>query len=431
MVTTLAGLALSICLALGMAHPASGDVSPGDRIDRTNWEKIEGLVPDAVLRWVKKGDFVLEVGELEYAPRDYFPVFAREGFEAKEAKHDLDDREGIVDAKTRKTPEHISGLPFATVEPEDPRLPQKVMYNALYMQYILGNLRFPFQNRYIGRSGFEREISCLWQQAPMDGYPGARQIRNPDRVEKYTILLVKAPFDLAGTAIMLWRYLDPTKQDSTFGYIPAIRRVRRMSPANRSDALLGSDFSVDDANGYDGKITDFEWRFLGRREMLAPALGVRPVRVVRNEEGEWGTTQAIPALVYGYQREGWQGASWAPTNLVWVKRPAYLIEMKPKDPYYNYGPQHLWVEAEIFGCAYKVIHDKSGAYWKTFFSAAMACESPDRQTRFISLASQQAVDDRSGHASVIEDASPRNTWYFFADLDLNDFSLAGFQKFCK
>jgi len=236
---------------------------------------------------------------------------------------------------------------------------------------------------------------------------------------------------LAGTSIMLWRYLNPRKQDSTFGYIPAIRRVRRMSHANRSDALLGSDFSVDDANGFDGKITAFEWKFLGSREMLGPSIGTKPIRVLKNDEGEWDTTKDIPALTYGYQRKGWQGASWAPTNLDWVKRPAYLVEMKPKDPYYNYGPQILWVDAEIFGCAYKVIYDKSGAYWKTFFSAATACESPDKEVRFISLASQQSVDDRSNHASVIEDASPRNVWHFFAELDLNDFSLAGFQKFCK
>jgi hypothetical protein len=420
-----------VCLFLCLASTALADVSPGDVIDRTNWEKIEGLVPHAVVNWVKKGDFILQIGELEYSPRDYFTSFAKEAFKTNVGRYDLDEDEGIIDVKTGEAPKAIVGLPFPEVDPEDPRLPQKVMYNALYMQYVTGNLRFSFQSIYIGRSGFEREVGCLWQQAPMDGYPGAREVRNPDGVEKYTILLVNQPFDLKGTAIMLWRYLNPTKQDSTFGYIPAIRRVRRMSPANRSDALLGSDFSVDDANGYDGKITAFEWKMLGMREMIAPALGTKPVRIVKNEEGEWETTTNIPLLIYGYQKKGWQGASWAPTNHAWVKRPAYLLEMKPKDPYYNYGPQYLWVEAEIFGCAYKVIHDKSGAYWKTFFSSAMACESADKQMRFISLASQQAVDDRGDHASVIEDASPRNIWCFFAELDLDDFSLAGFQKFCK
>jgi hypothetical protein len=265
----------------------------------------------------------------------------------------------------------------------------------------------------------------------MDGYPGVPDVGNPNGIEKYTILLVEKPFDLKGTALMLWRYLDPMKQDSTVAFVPAIRRVRRMSPANRSDALFGSDFSVDDANGFDGKITDFEWKLLGTKEMVVPVLSTEPVLIVQNDEGEWETTRNIPPVIYGYQKKGWQAASWAPTNLAWVKRPAYLLEMRPKDPYYNYGPQYLWIEAEIFSCAYKVIYDKSGAYWKTFFSSGVACESANKKMRFIALASQQAIDDRSNHASVLENASPRNIWHFYANVDLNDFSLAGFQQLCK
>jgi len=270
----------------------------------------------------------------------------------------------------------------------------------------------------------------VWRQVTMRGYPGTGELRNPDGVEKYSMLVVRKPFDIAGTAIMLWRYLAPRTQDSTFGYFPAIRRVRRMSPANRSDAFVGTDFCVDDANGYDGKITAFEWKLLRKQEMLAPALSTDPVRIVPDKD-EWKTTKTIRPIIYGYKQEGWQGASWAPTNLAWVRRPAYVLEMRPKDSYYNYGVQHLWVDAEIFGSVYKVIHDRSGKYWKTFFSSAMACTSANDRTRFISVATQQAVDDRTRHSTVIEDASPRNTWSYYADLDMNDFTLAGFQKFSK
>ena len=51
--------------------------------------------------------------------------------------------------------------------------------------------------------------------------------------------------------------------------------------------------------------------------------------------------------------------------------------------------------------------------------------------RFVSLSSQQMVDDRADRSSVIEDCSPRNIWAFYAEMDINYFSLAGFQKFCK
>jgi hypothetical protein len=420
-----------VWIHIGCAVTVLAEVSPAEVIDKTNWERIEGLVPYSVLDWVKRGNFVLHVDELGYTPLDYFPTFAKEAFEHNLGKYDVDEDGGIVEVKTGTSPKHIVGIPFPKVDQSDPKSAVKIMYNTLYMQYLPGNLRFPFQAIFVGRSGFEREVGALWRQVPMDGYPGSAEIRNPDGIEKYSMLVVRKPFDLRGTAIMLWRYLNPRTQDSTFGYFPAIRRVRRMSPANRSDAFVGSDFTFDDANGYDGKITAFEWKLLRKQEMIAPALGVYPVRIVQNGKGEWETTKSIRPVIYGHELEGWQGASWAPTNLAWVKRPVYILEMRPKDRYYNYGVQHLWVDAEIFGSAYKVIHDKSGKYWKTFFSSAMACTSAGRGTRFISVATQQAVDDRTDHSTIIEDASPRNIWNFYADLDVNDFSLAGFQKFSK
>jgi len=420
-----------VWFSLAPAVAALAGESNANVIDETNWEEIEGLVPDSVLGWVKSGAYVLHLDELRFKPLDYFPAFAKETLHENAGKYDLDEGGGIVEVKTGKRPEHLVGLPFPTVDQKDPKAPVKIMYNTIYMQYLPGNLRFPFQAIFVGRSGFEREVGGLWRQVAMEGYPGSAGVENPEQVEKYSMLVVKEPFDLAGTAIMLWRYLDPGTQDSTFGYFPAIRRVRRMSPANRSDAFVGSDFSVDDANGYDGKIMAFEWKLLRRQEMIAPVLSTEPVRIVPNEEGEWETTRSIRPIKFGYDQEGWQGASWAPTNLAWVKRPCYVLEMKPKDPYYNYGVQQLWVDAEIFGSVYKVIHDKSGKYWKTFVSSAMACASGSDRTRFISVAWQQSVDDRTEHSTLIEDASPRNIWTYYADLDVNDFSLGGFQKFSK
>jgi hypothetical protein len=419
-----------VWFCMGHAVTALAEAPPADVIDETNWEKIEGLVPDSVLDWVKTGDFVLDLDELNFKPLDYLPVFATEALEHNVGQYDIDEDGGIVEVTTGKPPKHIVGIPFPEVDQNDPASAVKIMYNTLYMQYLPGNLRFPFQAIFVGRSGFEREVGAVWRQVTMRGYPGTAELRNPDGVEKYSMLVVRKPFDIAGTAIMLWRYLAPRTQDSTFGYFPAIRRVRRMSPANRSDAFVGTDFCVDDANGYDGKITAFEWKLLRKQEMLAPALSTDPVRIVPDKD-EWKTTKTIRPIIYGYKQEGWQGASWAPTNLAWVRRPAYVLEMRPKDSYYNYGVQHLWVDAEIFGSVYKVIHDRSGKYWKTFFSSAMACTSANDRTRFISVATQQAVDDRTRHSTVIEDASPRNIWSYYADLDVNDFTLAGFQKFSK
>jgi len=422
---------LVVGLIVAAVQAARADVSPGDVIDKTNWEKAQGLLPEPVLAWVKKGDFILNIDEPNFELSDCFPPFQIKAFETNVGKYELDADGGIIEAKTGKPPEHIVGLPFPKIADNDPRLAEKLMQNNHYMQYLVGNVRAPYQGMLLNRSGHVREGGIVGMQMAMDGYPGAVEIPNPRRIEKYAMAVLKTPYDAAGTSLMTWRYRDPNKQDKSFAYAPAIRRVRRMSPGNRSDAVWGSTLAVDDTNGYDGKVTAFSWKFLRRQEAILPILDVDQVRIVKNDRGEWETTRGIKAVIYGYQKEGWQGAAWAPTNLCWVKRPVYVLEMTPKDRYYNYGPQDLWISAETYACSYKLIHDRAGDYWKTLFIAGAPCESDDKSMRFLARTSQQMVDDRSQRSNVIEDCSPRNRWAFFSEMDVNDFSLAGFQKFCK
>lgn len=156
-----------------------------------------------------------------------------------------------------------------------------------------------------------------------------------------------------------------------------------------------------------------------------------PARIVKNDRGEWETTSGIKPLIYGYQKNGWQGAAWAPTNRCWIKRSVYVLEMVSKDRYYNYGKQHLWISAETYSCSYKVIHDRAGDYWKTLFIAGVPCESDDKSMRLLTRTSQQMIDNRTDRSGVLQDCTPQNIWTFFAELDPNYFTLAGFQRLCK
>jgi len=78
----------------------------------------------------------------------------------------------------------------------------------------------------------------------------------------------REPADLQGTAALGYRFKDPTKRDLSWAYVPALRRVRAVSPANRSDGFLGSDMSQDDGFFFDGKPEDFDWKITGHREAL-------------------------------------------------------------------------------------------------------------------------------------------------------------------
>ena len=76
------------------------------------------------------------------------------------------------------------------------------------------------------------------------------------------------PFDLKGVGLTGIRYLDPDRQDDTWLYLPTLRRVRRLSSAQRSDALFGQDTDVDSYGGYAGQIPWFTWKFLGDKKIL-------------------------------------------------------------------------------------------------------------------------------------------------------------------
>ena len=410
---------------------AFADVAPGDVIDKTNWEKAQGLVPEKLLEMVKRGEFILPVEDTEYKTRECFPKFALDAMETNMGKYDLNEDDWIIETASGKPAKGIIGLPFPEIDPDDPEAATKLMYSREYVAYILGSLRNTFQTPFLTRSGYQRTQKGKMYQMVMDGNPKSAAKSNPDGMTKYQIFRVLSPYDIAGTAIMTWRYMDPQKEDNTFGYIPAIRRVRRMSPGNRSDALFGSDFSVDDTSCFDGKVTAMDWRLVGKREALLPFAECGKGRIVRNDEGEWETTEGVKELIYGYQKEGWQGAPWAPTNWVWVKHPAYVIEMKAKDPYYNYGPQELWVDSEAFVAAYKVINDKAGRYWKMVFQAHSCFESEDKEMQLTAWMDQLAIDERADHATIIRAMTPADIWTFHAEMETNDFSLAGFAKFCK
>jgi len=431
--TPLAIAFLAVLWVLSCPYPpAFAEVAVGTVIDKTNAELAEGLVPDAVLNWIKKGDGTMTVGEVPYELSDYLPPPAKQYLESNKGKYDVGPDGLLVDVKTGKLPDFIDGIPFPEIDLKDPHAGEKIMYNKHYYSYAVGPIDVPFQTKWVGRNtGMEREIIMDYWTYLLDGYPPAREEPNPEQVEMHSLIIALAPYDIKGTNILLWRYRND-RLDSTFAYVPAIRRVRRMSPANRSDSFLGSDFCVDDAWGYGGKINTFNWKLIEKKDQLIPIYPGPPVKLVKNDVGEWVSVSEGRHIDYGFQTEGWQGAPWWPTDgIIYINRPTYILECSAKDKYYNYGPQKMWVDAGVYTPTYKVISDRSGAYWKVEWQALGVLENADKSFQTSGLANMMAFDDRSQHACVLILYSPDNSTRYLAQHDRNDFSLGGFQKLCK
>ncbi len=422
---------LAIVLLAATAAPIS---SAGEgTIDKSNWRQAEGLIPHPALEWVKNGDLTIRLGKLEFDPAQTQTPWALESLQENIGRFGLNDKNEIVEATSGNRPKFIKGFPFPGVEAADPKAAIKVMYNGYYARNNNGPLRTVMFLRFVTRGGHERDIVARWYSTPLDGWGPAANAENPDDIETYSQIVVDAPYDIAGTAMMDWRYRS-AKQSLLLAYVPAIRRVRRMSPANRSDAMFGSDFARDDGGyvGYDGKIMDFDWKLLGTKEVLAPFLGLKPLRCVQNADGEWvPDPQGKTLVAFAYQDATSKEAPWQITSAVWVNRPVWVIEGKSLDPYYNYGRQVIYVDREVYTYYWKEIYDRSNAFWKLAWSAWYYLQSDDKRMSFNTVCLSVMLDERIQHATFIDSIGDTFPYVCNAKINPEQYSLAGFQKLCK
>lgn len=64
-------------------------------------------------------------------------------------------------------------------------------------------------------------------------------------VEKKIMFFI-APADVHNTAFMNWSYTEAGKDDDQWIYLPALKRIKRISSDSKSDYFMGSDFTYDD-----------------------------------------------------------------------------------------------------------------------------------------------------------------------------------------
>ncbi len=63
------------------------------------------------------------------------------------------------------------------------------------------------------------------------------------------IMYFQKPADVKGTGFLSWEYDDPSKDDDRWLYLPALKKVRRISGSTKNDYFMGTDFTYDDMGG--------------------------------------------------------------------------------------------------------------------------------------------------------------------------------------
>ena len=77
---------------------------------------------------------------------------------------------------------------------------------------------------------------------------GRRFMKNYEKegIDYKEIIFMTKPESIRGLGILSWTYLDKTKEDDTWLWLPSLRKVRRMTAADGEDSFFGTDVTFDD-----------------------------------------------------------------------------------------------------------------------------------------------------------------------------------------
>jgi len=411
-------------------HSVHADVLPGELINESNVQKIEGLVPDFVVEWVKKGDLAMKIGELPYEPADFLPPEFKDKSNA--GRYKVVEGNALKDTKTGElspNPRKVKGWPFPVINANDPTAPVQFLHNFNYKEYV----RFPLTTRdywiVINRKGLEDKYTIRIQKTLFpEGY----------EYEQGEVSVFEAPFQVANIANMSCNFMDPVRTGIRYVYAPQLRRVKRLSyRLAGSEETLGTDFAPDDcwAGGPKTAFDEGRYQMLREQVALVPYLHGSPGSAVISENGEidTGFAKAGNRAYVGYETDGWEGAPWHITNVIWVKRPVYVFEGRSENKNYRYGPFECWWEKGTFTHVYKRDTDINGTLWKGIYYVHRVMESDDGGFRDVDFIGPIVVDMKSDRATTIVANCMEGLYYTrnYSKVNYKHFTRSGFVKFTK
>ncbi len=353
LVTLVALLALAFPAVAQEDTVTAPSFSEGDIIGVDQIEKLKPFLPPEF--WSNRDFFFYEGMQLEIGPAfaDYSPPPVY-----KEATRKYAGRARIGPENSLEN--YRAGQPFPIDEIDckgDPQAGAKIAWN--------------FINRWAGAGGRARFYYSYWdrgEELPLyyeGNSTGVAMAFRPEpeydatdgdlfRGEKRYSAggpNVEAPFDARGIMLLTYRYKASygpkatSKNDDTWVYVPTLRRVRRISTAQRTDAVSGTDFTFDDLFSFNGIVPQYQWECLGERDLIAPI--------------------HTKVMAFPYERDhnfGPYGLSFADDR--WELRKAIAFRFVPNNPDHPYKYKDIYIDKNSMEPLYSFAYDRKGELWK-------------------------------------------------------------------
>lgn len=305
-----------------------------------------------------------------------------------------------------------AGEPFPNIDPKDPQAAEKLIWNWHLGQLVGDVSQVPQFTQLLidGKKGIHADPVAEFSRYAMKGRLTGDQAVEGDGSERgRQLLYFKFPSDMKGLGTYTQMY-DSAKVNDVWAYIPAVRRVRRLSGGAWMDPVGSSDQLQDDLEGFNARPCWYpEYKLLGTRWVLAAA---------NSKTGLWNPNGKSFAEKYPVLDN--QPPYWNMNHNNFEPREVYVIEAVTPS-IHPYSKKVLYMDVKYPRFYYAEAYDRKGEFWKfmEFHSYSNVADGDVRTT------ASAVIDFQRNHATVslIDTAS----WKTNFPAKANNFSLQTLQ----
>lgn len=179
------------------------------------------------------------------------------------------------------------------------------------------------------------------------GEKGSALFSSFDRLEVATYFSYLDPAALAGQAGVVTTKAG--EQATTFYYFPGQRRVRRMPAYSYDSPQIGLDnqYTIDESNVFFGPMDRFDWKLVGKQELLVPY----------NAFGAYDASANIENVAkHDYI---------APESRRYELHRVWVVEATVRQGMRHQAPKRLfYIDEDSWNALMAVDYDKQGQIWK-------------------------------------------------------------------
>ncbi len=434
-------------------HAAEQDELPGPRdrgarivLGQRNLNEYRDLLLEPIAEWVGSGRLIVRlVSDLDFS-WEYSSEW-NEASKNNRGRYSIDEKGSLQRSEDGLPPR---GFPFPdvtarmdTTTEHDPSLPYKILWNATYAESSARQILYDLDIAWVGsQSAVRRARGVLYrqwnpvaqsvsgdtdekEQADQDSSSSSSTSLAPVASEvpavqplfsgvgdlwQQEVLQLRSPAVVLGYSQLLWRQRG-IAPDRSWLYSPVIEKSREVPSGHRGDALLDGVITLDDFFLLGAKIQGMRAQFIGKKRILVPFPALTPF-LLETAEGEASTQLAkgyhqlldgsVTSVRWNFEtRQFPTHASWLPTSMYFVPREVWLLEVWPRNAFYQTGREVIAIDTETRLPVYKLVYTHRGLLERVVLAGWALAQGKDGTTSVPFAGFVLAVDAKGRTATAV------------------------------